>query len=162
MLADSSLSWTKDLLVPGFFTLLGAALGFGLGEYRDELKAKRAERSFLQAVEAELGALDEQLEATLVEVRDSARRFEGGGHPPQFAATIRNAVFTSQLGKLRSLDRPLLIEVIHFYSDLGTLAQIFESVNRLAWELSGLDPSSGIFTRGSPNWLPRCTRWNSR
>ncbi len=42
---------------------------------------------------------------------------------------IRNTVFTSQLGKLRDLDDPVIMDVIKLYSDLGTIEKILEAAN---------------------------------
>jgi hypothetical protein len=34
---------------------------------------------------------------------------------------LRTSVFASQIGKLSDADDPLLIDIVHFYSDLGAL-----------------------------------------
>jgi len=74
--------------------------------------------------------------------RDSTDRVKGGSATgPQFAAALRTAVFTSQVAKL-SLDDPLLISVVHYYSDLGTLQHILEMVDDTSAEFSSADASS--------------------
>src|ERR1700691_4605484 len=135
---EQAFSWMREIGVPAFFTLLGSGAAFILGHVRDDLKAKRAKHSFLMAVGMELDALGDQLDASLQEVKGSAERFRGG-NVPQFEAAFRTSVFTSQVGKLRDVDDPLLIEVIHFYSDLGTLEQIFEATNHLGREFNDTD-----------------------
>lgn len=100
---------------------------------RDEQKEKRAKQSFLRAIGMELEALSGQLAGALDEVRGSTERAKSGTGP-QIAATLRTSVFTSQLGKVRNVDDPLTLEVIHFYSDLGNLEKIIEGVNRTSIE----------------------------
>src|ERR1700677_1833245 len=123
---EPAFSWMREIVVPAFFMLLGAGAAFIFGHFQDDIKVKRGKRAFLVAVGMELDALRNQLDASLQEVKDSAERFRGG-EPPQFAAGFRTTLFTSQVGKLRDVDDPLLIEVIHFYSDFGTLEQMFET-----------------------------------
>jgi hypothetical protein len=132
---EQSFSWLREFVVPAFFTLLGSGIAFVFGHFYHDLKAKRAKDSFLVAVGMELDALDDQLDASLDQVKDAADRFRGG-KPPQFAPTFRTTIFTSQVGKLRDVDDPLLIEVAHFYSDFGTLERIFEGANHLGREFS--------------------------
>jgi hypothetical protein len=83
----------------------------------------------------ELYALSDQLDASFYEVKESIERATSGTGP-QIAATLRTSVFTSQLSKVRDVDDPLMIQVIHFYSDLGTLQEIVTSVNNLATEFN--------------------------
>jgi hypothetical protein len=52
-------------------------------------------------------------------------------------------VFTSQIGKLRDVDDPLMIEIIHFYSDLGTLERIIESANDISADYTRAEAYSG-------------------
>jgi hypothetical protein len=53
--------------------------------------------------------------------------------------SLRTSVFTSQVGKLSDVHDALLIDVIHFYSDLGTLQQVFDGVNELGVEFNRTD-----------------------
>jgi hypothetical protein len=59
-------------------------------------------------------------------------------------------VFASQVGKLRDVDDPIMIEVVHFYSDLGTLQQIFSVANDLGAEYNRADVFSGQQDRVRP------------
>jgi hypothetical protein len=137
-------SWLREFAVPAFFTLFGAALGYIATLIRDERKAKRDKQAFLRAVGMELDALSNQLDASLYEVKGSTDRVNGGSPTgPQFAAALRTAVFTSQVAKLRDVDDPLLISVVHYYSDLGTLQHILEMVNDLSAEFTRADAFSG-------------------
>jgi hypothetical protein len=144
MQAEPHFSWLREFVVPVFFTLFGASLGYIATLVRDERKARRDKRAFLRAIGMELDALSAQLDASLSEVKASTDRVQGGALTgPQFAAVLRTAVFTSQVAKLRDVDDPLLISVIHYYSDLGRLQYILELVNDLGVEFSGADSFSG-------------------
>jgi predicted metal-dependent TIM-barrel fold hydrolase len=144
MQAEPHFSWLRELVAPVFFTLFGASLGYIATLIRDERKAKRDKEAFLRAVGMELDALGKQLDASLQEVTGSKERVEAGGKTgPQIAAALRTIVFTSQLGKLRDVDDPVLIEVIHFYSDLAMLERIIEGVNETGIEYTRAPVPSG-------------------
>jgi integrase len=64
-------SCLREALVPALFTVLGAILGFAVGEIRDEWKAKRALVTFARAIGFELDALSDQLDASFYEVQGS-------------------------------------------------------------------------------------------
>jgi hypothetical protein len=129
-------SWAREFAIPALFTFLGAVIGFLSSQLRDSWEARRNKKTFARAIGMELDALGTQLDDTLNEVRDSAARVDARGTGPQFAYSFRTAVFTSQLGKLRDVDDPLMIRIVHFYSDLGTLQHILESTNDLSAECS--------------------------
>jgi hypothetical protein len=141
--AEPNFPWLREFVIPVFFTILGAGLGFIVSEIKDDRRAKRAKSSFLRAVGMELDALATQLNASLREVRGSAERVATGNNGPKFAGVNRTGVFTSQVGKLRDVDDPLVIEVIHFYSDLGNLLQIFQIVGDLGDEFTKASSPSG-------------------
>jgi hypothetical protein len=143
--------WLHDFAIPAFFTLFGAALGFALSEYRDYCRAKRDKVAFINSVATELDALNAQLLSSLLEIQSSTARVKGNGDSaPQFAATMRTLVFTSQLSKLRNIDDPLLLKIVRFYSDLGTLQQIWELVNDQCAQFNRADISSGERDRIKP------------
>ena len=125
-------SWVRELIVPAFFTLLGAIVTYVATAVRDDREARRIRSAFLRAVNMELAALSGQLDSSLREVSESLARVKSQGTGPQFAASLRTAVFSGQISKVRDVDDKLMIEVIHFYSDLETIQQIFESTNELA------------------------------
>jgi len=143
-------SWSHSVAVPAIFTTLGAVLGFAASQVRDELKARRDRNAFLRAIGMELDALSAQLAHSLREVTGSAERIKGGGIAPQFAVTFRTSVFSSQLSKLREVDDPLLIKVIHFYSDLGSIQHLIEIVNNDAAEYNGAEAFQGTKERIRP------------
>jgi hypothetical protein len=144
MYIQTNFSWFHELAIPAFFTLFGAALGFFAGQLREDRNAKQAKTSFLQAIGMELDALGKQLHDSLGEVQNSANRVKGRSQTgPQFAWALRTSVFASQVGKLRDVSDPLLIEIVHFYSDLGTLEHIFQSANETSAEFTSADIFSG-------------------
>jgi len=144
MQAESHFSWLREFLVPVFFTLIGAVIGFVASQIRDYFQAKRAKQSFVRAIGMELDALGNQLDASLLEVTASRERIESRGSTgPQIAAAFRTIVFTSQLGKLRDVDDALMIEIVHFYSDLATLERIIESLNDTGAEYTRANAASG-------------------
>jgi hypothetical protein len=130
--APEHVSLVRELFIPAFFTILGAVVTYAVTAVRDDREAKRIRKAFLRAVDMELAALAVQLEASLRAVSESLERVKTQGTGPQFAASLRTAVFSGQIGKIRDVDDNLMIEVIHFYSDLGTIQQIFESTNELS------------------------------
>jgi len=159
MQAELHFSWLREFVVPVFFTLFGASLGYIATLIRDERKARRNKRAFLRAIGMELDALSDQLDASLYEVKASTDRVQGGASAgPQFAAVLRTAVFTSQVAELRDVDDPLLISVIHYYSDLGRLQHILELVNDLGVEFSGADAFSGEKDEVRPRLLSGVSR----
>ena len=132
-------SWLREVGIPVLSLILGAVLGAGLSfvtseqlEERkaklDEQKEKQANNAFLRAIGMELDALNDQFFMALEEVNGSTERAKSGTGP-QIAANLRTSVFTSQLGKVRDVDDPLMVQVIHFYSDLGNLQKIIDGVN---------------------------------
>jgi hypothetical protein len=50
--------------------------------------------------------------------------------------TLRNTVFATQLGKLKDLDSPLILDVVKFYSDLMVLERMLEEQGKLSNELT--------------------------
>jgi hypothetical protein len=137
-------SWLHELAIPAFFTLLGAGVGFFSGQLADDRKAKKAKTAFLHAIGMELDALEAQLDGSLPEVKAAHDRVAGRSQTgPQFALALRTSVFASQIGKLRDVGDPLLIEIIHFYSDLGTLERVFEGANNTSREFTRADIFSG-------------------
>jgi hypothetical protein len=147
-------AWQHELLIPAFFTLFGAALGYFTSIIRDERKAKRDKKAFLRAVGMELDALRHQLDVSQNEVNGSRERVMGGGETgPQIAATLRTGVFGTQVAKLRDVDDQLLIDIIHFYSDLGTVQRIVEMVNDLGAEFNRGEAFSGQKEKVRPQLL---------
>lgn len=138
MLPASPPWWVEKLAIPGFFTLIGATVGWVIAELREKLHARRSKSAFLRAVGFELDALVAQLDSSTKTVDESLKRLETGGGPPQLAGVIRRTVFDSQLSKLRDVDDARIMEVILLYSDIGILDQVIAKLNQLGTELAKL------------------------
>ncbi len=130
--------WIDKLAIPGFFTALGAGVGWLITELREMLHARRSKRAFLRAVGLELDGLCAQLDLFDTLVDESLNRLQTGGEPPQLAGVIRRIVFDSQLSKLRDVDDALIVEVILLYSDIGALDQVVAKLNQQGGELAKL------------------------
>ena len=129
--------WADHLVIPIMFVLLGAGIGFGVGQLTGWLERRRTKRAFLRAIRLELQSLQEQLQATLDELEGSKERLQRGvPAPPEIIGAIRNTVFTSQLGRISDLSDPLIIDIVKLYSDLSILTQFVEVLNRHGRELS--------------------------
>ncbi len=129
--------WAERLLLPIVFTVVGAGLGFVLSRWNATLDARGAKKAFLAAIRLELSGLQKQLEASSDELQGSRSRFQNNqGSPPHIIGTTRNTVFSSQLGKLKDLADPLLMEIIELYSDLGVLEKGIEALNNCSQEYS--------------------------
>jgi hypothetical protein len=133
------LPWWVDRLVNAGFAFVGATIGFAGGWYKDAIAARRAKTAFKIAIRYELEGLKSQLDEALFIVQDGRQRFERDPRsPPQFAVSLRNTVFSTQLGKLQDLNDPLILEITRFYSDLGMLSSGIEGFvqRRIFWTLN--------------------------
>lgn len=130
-----SQSWLREVASPAFFTVLGAALGLVVSQARDWYKAKEAKKFFLNAVGMELDALRSQLISWAHAVRETTEKLQAyrlrgqSVNGPQFTSVLRTSVFDSQIAKLRDAADPLVVEIIHFYSDLGVLQESLKILN---------------------------------
>lgn len=117
------------MLLPVIFTALGAGLAFLLGRWRDSLDARAAKKAFFAAIRMELLSMRDQIDASSDTIKTSMLRFRDHGIPPQMTGTLRTAVFSSQLNKLKDLADPLLMEIVKFYSDIPVLEQTRQTLN---------------------------------
>jgi len=126
--------------LPAVFLLLGALIGFFGTWIRDKLDSQRAKQAFLKAIRRELESLEKQLDTAMAEIEDSKKKMEASWHVPQFSLSFRTTVYTSQLGKLRDIADPLLLEVVEIYSDVSSLAGIVDLLNRHSSEALARKP----------------------
>ncbi|OLE83125.1 MAG: hypothetical protein AUG07_08890 [Acidobacteria bacterium 13_1_20CM_2_60_10] len=135
--------WEERVLIPAVFVLLGAGVGFTSTQVNSWLERRRTKLIFLRAVRLELLGLEQQLQASLDEVERSKERLQKGvAAPPHLVGTLRNTVFTSQLGKVSDLADERIVEIVKLYSDLPVLLQIIEGLNRKSSELDKDDGSA--------------------
>ena len=62
---------TDKVVIPAFFTLLGALLSLAATEWKEYRQRKKAKKAFLRAIAMDLDAVAEQLGATLTEINAS-------------------------------------------------------------------------------------------
>lgn len=135
MQAEPPFSWLHGVVIPILFTVFGTVIGFFASQVQDDRRARQAKKAFLRAVGMELDALDVQLDASFREASESAQRVKGGDSTgPRFVGNPRRSVFDGQIGKLRNVDDPMMIEIIHFYSDLAIVEKAFEAANEFGAE----------------------------
>jgi hypothetical protein len=118
---------------------------------RDDKEAARVKPTFLRAVAMELDALSDQLDSSYHIVREGNARFlpreSGVKVSPHYTLALRTAVYSSQLGKLKSVDDELIISIIHFYSDLGTLEGVLAGATEISDEYNRLSASGADAAR---------------
>ena len=136
--------WVTAIVLPAVFLLLGALIGFFGTWIRDKLDSRRAKQAFLKAIRRELESLEKQLDAAIAEIEDSKKRMVAAWHVPQFSLTFRTTVYTSQLGKLKDVADPLLLEVVEIYSDVFALSGIVELLNRHSSEALTRKPPEAL------------------
>jgi len=63
--------WVERLLIPAVFLLLGSVIAFGASQLTAWMDRRRAKAGFLKAIRLELLGLEEQLKASLAEMRQT-------------------------------------------------------------------------------------------
>jgi len=128
--------WIEHILSPGLFILLGASLGFALGRLKDSLDDRSTRKMFLKAVRVELSTMRTHLEGTLKDATETQGKLDKGAHEAlQLATVFQTGVFSSQIGKLKRVFDPLVIDVIHFYDKVANLERIKSRLTTVAFEL---------------------------
>jgi len=135
--------WLDHVGVPLIFLLVGASLGFAAGRLKDWLDARKVKKSFLKAIRVELLTLNEHLKGTLkdvAEVRDSLdKKVPKALH---LATVFQTGVYTCQLGKLRDVSDPLVLETIRFYDQLSNLERVKNHAAARSFELTASSKST--------------------
>lgn len=137
--------------MPTFFLLVGAAGGFASGRLKDRLDARIVKQAFLRAIRVELTTLRKHLEGTLkdaTEVQDLLQK--GVRKALHLATSFQIGVYTSQLGKLRDISDPLVLEVIRFYDQLSNLERVKNHTAARSFELTALTKSKEDTEREQP------------
>jgi hypothetical protein len=136
--------WLEHIAGPMLFTLFGAILGFSLGRVKDWLDDRKARKVFLNAIRVELSVIQGHLEGTLkdaTEVRDKL------GTQEQVAlhlvTVFQIGIYSSQVGKLKNVLDPLVIEIIQFYDRLSNLERIKSRLTEVSFELTTVPKGNG-------------------
>jgi hypothetical protein len=122
---------------PALFICLGAGLGFVSGRLANWFDDRKARKVFLKSVRAELAVARGHLEGTLRDATETKNKLEQGmGEALRMLAVFQTGVFSSQIGRLRSVFDPLVIEVIQFYDKLSNLERVMSRLTAISFELS--------------------------
>ena len=121
--------WVNGLVIPAFFTVLGAAVGFFFGQIKDWLQSRRNRNAFLQAVGTELRFIKTNLENAGEYAEILVVKLQVAGYAPQIIPKWGTTVFDTQLGKLGNVADKLVSETVQAYAAVGQIDRIIESVN---------------------------------
>jgi hypothetical protein len=134
----TQIAWIlKQLLLPSFFVLLGATVGFFAGQLKEHFEARRVKQSFLKAVCYELGTLRVHLEGTFTEIDEVLNDLSQHGKRKaiHLSTQFQIGVYTSQLSRLRDVSDPIILDIIKFYDQLSNLEIIKDHVTSRSFEL---------------------------
>jgi hypothetical protein len=140
---EPQFSWLRDFWLPVLFLAIGALIGSLVGFFSTQAaeakRARRAKAAFLRAVKMELDGLYTDLDGALENVRESHHTFnQNPGNLRVINASFRTSVYSSQLSKLSDAADPLIVEIIHFYSDFEIVNQDVEHLRERGISLSEL------------------------
>lgn len=117
--------WLDHVAVPIIFTFFGALLGFAFGRLRDWIEDRKTKTAFLKAIRIELSTIRENLKGSLKDTLENKEQFEKGEHKVIHAVTaFLTTVYSSQLGKLKDVSDPRVIDAIRFYGNLSNLERV--------------------------------------
>jgi hypothetical protein len=135
--------WLDRVVMPAFLLVVGAALGFGAGRINDRWNARKMKKAFLKAIRVELATLRDHLSGTLedaTEARDALQK--GIRKALHLATSFQTGVYTCQVGKLRDVFDPLVLEVIRFYDQLSNLERVKNHIYKRSFDLAASTESS--------------------
>jgi hypothetical protein len=128
--------YLDKVVLPGFFVLLGAAVGFLAARTKDMLDERRIKAAFLRAMRVELSAMESFIEESISQAEANARGLASSSERVTIiVGTFRNEVFSTQLGNLRDVSDPLLMEIVRLYANLDSLDNGVAQMNGLSGRL---------------------------
>ena len=132
-------------IVPAFFTLIGAGLGFALGRLKDWLDDRKLRKTFLRAVRVELSVARGHLDGTLKDATGARTQLNMGVPVALHLATaFQTGIYAHQIGKLKDVFDPLVIECIQFYDKLANLERLKTRLTTVSFELAtGVSTETG-------------------
>jgi hypothetical protein len=145
--------WWLDraVMLPILYAFFGASLGFVFGRLKDWFDERGARSAFLEAIRVELATVAEHLKGTLKDATECNERLEKGERKVLHLATaFQTAIFISQVGKLKSVADPLLIEIIRFYDKLSNLEMVKSHFTSVSFELTRLTTAHEDYLREGP------------
>jgi len=137
--------------MPTFFIFIGAAVGFISGRLKDRLDARIVKQAFTRAIRVELTNLRQHLEGTLKDAAEVMDLLQKGARKAlHLSTTFQIGVYTSQLGKLRDVSDPVVLEIIRFYDQLSNLERVKNHAAARSRELTVLTTSKEDAEREQP------------
>ncbi len=121
--------WVSGLVIPAFFTVLGAVVGFFFGQVKDWLQERHNRDAFLEAVGIELRFIKTNLEDAGKYAEILVVKLQVTGYAPQIIPKWGTTVFDTQLGKLGNLADKLVAETVQVYALVGQIGRIIGFVN---------------------------------
>lgn len=151
MSTSGQVRWLQDFVVPAYYTFFGAVLGFAASQVKDFIDSRRYRKSFLKAIRVELTTLHQHLAGTLTDVTEVINVMKAGEKKAlHLSTTFQTGVYNSQLGKLRDVSDPLILEVIRLYDQLSNLERVKAHVAKRAFELAALTNSGTDLEHENP------------
>jgi hypothetical protein len=139
------------LWLPILYTAFGAFLGFVLTRLKDWLDERKMQRRFFAAVRVELAQVNEHFEGTLRDATEYKEKLDKGERRAlHLAAKFQRGVYDSQIGKLKDVSDPLVIEIVQFYDKLSNLELVKEHFTSVSFELTGLTEAEEDNPREGP------------
>ncbi len=139
MTAPATSSSQVPWWLPIVYTTFGALLAFFFTRFQAWLEKRAASKSFIKAVRAELVAINQHLQGTLKDTTQSKEEFDRGDrHLLHLATAFQRVIYDSQIGKLKTVADPLVIEIVQFYDKLANLERVKSHFTAVSFELSGL------------------------
>jgi hypothetical protein len=88
--------------------------------------------------------MNEHLKGTLKDATEFKERFDQGKRSLLYLTTaFQRGIYDSQIGKLKSVADPLIIEVVQFYDKLANVERVKSHFTSFAFELTGLPDAPG-------------------
>lgn len=135
--APSNSAWLNRFVIPISFTLFGALLGLVLGRLKDSLDDRKAKRIFLRAIRVELSAIREHLHGTMTDANVARTDLTRGRLVALHLSTVfQTGIYSSQVGKIRDVFDPLIINVIQFYDRLANLERVKSRLTLVSFDLA--------------------------
>jgi hypothetical protein len=129
--------WLTHIAGPILFTSFGAALGLVLGRLKDWLDDRKSKKVFLKAIRVELSVARGHLEGTLKDATEARDKLHQQEYVALHLATVfQTGIYSSQIGKLKDVFDPLVIEIIQFYDRLSNLERIKSRLTVVSFDLT--------------------------
>jgi hypothetical protein len=125
--------------LPILYTAFGAFLGFVLTRFKDWLDERQAQKRFFTAVLAEMATIDKHLKRTLKSATEYKEKLDKGQQEVlHLPVTFQRGIYDSQIGKVKDVSNPLVIEIVEFYDKLSNLERVKAHFTSVSFDLTSL------------------------